>query len=159
MKEQFSAGETVNSHWLACPLAQGTQQHCKVSTISRQNSPFICNFESRCFASPTDFVYWSKTGKRKVKAGLTGEMCGTVQPSVSFDSMYNTTVCKRCMHVDWRWPEDSTLSRYRSVMSSQCHQTPINPPKPLIWGERRYRKSEMLWKLATSNKPTSNDNS
>lgn len=25
---------TVNSHWLACLLAQGTQQHCKVSTIS-----------------------------------------------------------------------------------------------------------------------------
>lgn len=112
----LGGGVTVSSHWLACLLAQGTQQRCKVSTISSQNSPFMCNFSSHFLPDwqilPKGAAsFWSNTGKRprKRKSESRVDRTGCVgwsslRTAVSFESMYNTTVCKRCMHVNWRRP-------------------------------------------------------
>lgn len=162
---------TVNSHWLACLLAQGTQQHCKVSTTSWQNSPFICNSSSRVFARPTDFakrsgVFWSNTGKRpskrKVKAGLTGAIRGNGPAFIQHLSLCTILLCVKdaCTSTGG----DPSRGFYTKPLKDlSCQSSPsVRPPstQPLIWGERCYRKNEMPWKSpTTSHKVTSNDNS
>lgn len=122
---------TVNSHRLACLLAQGTQQHCKLSTISWQNSPFICNFhhvflpDQQILPKGADSIEVTQVRtcatievtqvkdqvREKGKQGWQ-ERCvewSSLHNTVSLVSMYNTTVCKK-MHAcqleanpSWPW--------------------------------------------------------